>query len=66
MLRMLTFVIVIHRSNYMGESEIGQSYWSQYSLYNVETMKHTIGGKMAHGVPFCPWVGAKRSNSIFF
>ena len=60
MLRILTFgtVIVIHRSNYLSESEIVQSYWSQYSLYNVETMKHTIGGKMAQGVPFCPRVGA--------
>ena len=68
MLRMLTFgtVIVIHSSNYLSESEIGQSYWSQYSLYNVETMKHIIGGKMAQGVSFCPRVGAKRSNSIFF
>ena len=28
-------------------------------------MKHTIRGKMAQGVPFCPRVGAKWSNSIF-
>ena len=59
MLGMLTFgtVIVIQRSNYLSDSEIAQSYQSQYSLYNVETMKHTIGGKMAQGVPFCPRVG---------
>ena len=68
MLGMLTFgtVIVIHRSSYFRESAIGQSYSSQYSSYNVDTMKHTIRGKMAQGVPFCPRVGAKRSNSIFF
>ena len=28
-------------------------------------MKHTSGGKMAQGVPFCPRVGAKWFNSIF-
>ena len=68
MLGMLTFgsVIVIHRSNYFSKSEIDQSYQSQYSLYNVDTMKHIIWGKMAHGVPFCPRVGAKRSNFIFY
>ena len=68
MLGMLTFgtVIVIHRSNYLSKSEIDQSYQSQYSLYNVDTMKQIIRGKMAQGVPFCPRVGAKRSNSIFF
>ena len=68
MLGMLTFgvIIVIHRSNYLSESQTEQSYQSQYSLYNVDTMKHTIGGKMAQGVPFCPRVGAKWSSSIFF
>ena len=68
MLGMLTFgtVIVIHRSNYLSKSEMDQSYQSQYSLYNVDTMKQIIWGKMAQGVPFCPRVGAKRSNSIFF
>ena len=68
MLGMLSFgtVIVIHRSNYLSESEIDQSYQSQYSLHNLDTMKHIIRGKMAQGVPFCPTVGAKRSNSIFF
>ena len=68
MLGLLTFgtVIVIHGGNYLSESEIGQSYQSQYNLYNVDTMKHTIRGKMAQGVPFCPRVGAKRSNSIIF
>ena len=68
MLGMLIFgtVIVIHRSNYLSESEIDQSYWSQYSLYNVDTMTHIIRGKTVHGVPFCPSVGAKRSNSIYF
>ena len=46
---MLTFnaINVIHRINYLSDSQIGQSYQSQYSLYNVDTMKHTIGGKMA-------------------
>ena len=46
MLGMLTFgtVIVIHRGNYLSESEIDQSYQSQYSLYNVDTMKHIIRG----------------------
>ena len=29
-------------------------------------MKHTIRGKMTQGVPFCPTIVAKRSNSIFF
>ena len=68
MLGMLTLgtVIVFNKSNYLSESEIGQSYLSQCSLYNVDAMKHSIGGKMAQGVPFCPRVGAKRSNSIFF
>ena len=68
MLGMLTFgvIIVIHMSNYLSESQTEQSYQSQYSLYNVDTMKHTIGGKMAQGVPFCPRVGAKWSSSIFF
>ena len=68
MLGMLTFgtVIVIHRSNYLNKSEIDQSYQSQCSLYNVDTMKHIMRGKMAQGVPFCPKVGAKRSNSIIF
>ena len=49
MLGMLTFgvIIVIHRRNYLSESQIDQSYQSQYSLSNVDTMKHTIGGKMA-------------------
>ena len=49
MLGILSFgtVIVIHRRNYLSESEIGQSYWSQYSLYNVDKTKHTIRGKMA-------------------
>ena len=49
MLGMLTFgiAIVIHMSNYLSESEIVQSYKSQYSLYNVDAMKHTIRGKMA-------------------
>ena len=68
MLRMLTFgiVIVIDRSKYLSESEIDQSYSSQYSLYNVDTLKYIIRGKLAQGVPFCHRVGAKRSNSIFF
>ena len=51
-------IFVIYRSNYLSESQIDQSYQSQYSLYNVDTMKHIIGGKMAQGVPFCPRVGA--------
>ena len=52
---MLTFgaIHVIHRGNYLSESQIGQSYQSQYSLHNIDTMKHTIGAKMAKGVPFC-------------
>ena len=58
-------VIVIHRSNYLSKSEVDQSYQPQYSLYNVDTMKHIIRGKMAQDVPFCPRVGAKRSNSNF-
>ena len=51
MLGMLTFstAIVIDRSKYLRESEICQSYHSQYSLYNVDTMKYTIRGKMAQG-----------------
>ena len=62
MLGMLVFctVIVIYRNNYFSESKIGQSYQSQYSLYNVDTMEHITRGKMAQGV------GAKWSNSIFF
>ena len=66
-LGILTFgvIIVIHGSNFLSESQIDQSYYSQYSLYNVDTMKHTIGGKMAQGVPFCPRVGANWSNYIF-
>ena len=34
-------------------------------MYNVDTMKHTIGGEMAQGVSFCLRVGAKWSISIF-
>ena len=48
---------VIHGSNYLSESQIGQSYQSQYSLHNVDTMKHTIGAKWDRVYHFAPGSG---------
>ena len=44
---MLTFgtIVVILRINYLSELQIGPSYQSQYSLFNVDKMNHTIGAK---------------------
>ena len=66
MLGMLTFrtVIVIHRSNYLSESEMGQPYLkSQYSLYNVDTMKHTIRGQNGTG---CAVLPQGRGKTVWF
>ena len=58
-------IVVIYKSNYLSKSQIGQSYYSQYRLYDVDTLKHSIGGKLAQSVPCCTRVGTKWSYSIF-
>ena len=53
-LGMLTFgaFIVIHRSNYLSESQIDVLLITTLIQWNI-----TIGGKMARGAPLCPRVG---------
>ena len=35
--------VVNHRSNYLSQSQIGQSHESQCNSYNIDTMEHIIG-----------------------
>ena len=65
---MLTFgaIAIIRRSNHFSGLQIGHSYQLQYILYNVDTMKHTIGGKMAQGVPSYPRDGQNGPILYFF
>ena len=66
-LGILTFgaIIVIHGSNYLSVSQIGPSHYSQYNLYNVDTVKHSIGAKWHRVSRFAPGWGEMVQFHIF-